>query len=181
MSETKIVIYQSKYGSTERYAKRLAEDLGCEAVRSGCAKKLRFDDYGTVIFGGGLYAGGIGGVSLITSNWDALKHKRVAVFTVGLADPASADYKPIIDKAFNDEQKRAVRVFHLQGGIDYKKLSLAHRAAMGMLVTILKRKNDADRSEEDTQLIATYGKAVDFVNFETLQPIKDYVSRQEKE
>ena len=62
-----LVIYKSKYGATERYAKWIAEDLGCEAIPAKEAKLKRIRDYDMLIFGGGLYAGTIGGISkLIT-------------------------------------------------------------------------------------------------------------------
>ena len=67
MSKT-IVVYKTKYGSTKSYAQWIAEDLGCNFVD---AKDIKIDEllqYDTIIYGGGLYAEIINGVSLITKN-----------------------------------------------------------------------------------------------------------------
>ena len=67
-----IVIYKSKYGSTKQYAEWIADELNCLAVD---AKKLKVDNlrnYDTIIYGGGLYAEIIAGVTLITKNMDLL-------------------------------------------------------------------------------------------------------------
>ena len=53
------VIYASKYGSTETYARWIAEELdaGLYLVKAVSAEMLQ--DYDAVIYGGGLYAGGV--------------------------------------------------------------------------------------------------------------------------
>ena len=61
-----IVIYKSKYGSTKDYAMWIAEELGCEAKDAKSVKVLDLLAYDTIIYGGGLYAEIIAGVSLIT-------------------------------------------------------------------------------------------------------------------
>ena len=71
-----IVIYKTKYGSTKTYAEWIAEELCCEAVD---AKSVKIEDllkYDTIIYGGGLYAEVINGVSLITKNIKSLKAKK---------------------------------------------------------------------------------------------------------
>ena len=78
-----------------------------------------------IIFGGGLYASGINGISIITKNYDLIKEKDIIVFTVGLADPnIEEQFIPIINKNFTDEMKEKIKIFHLRGGIDYKKLGV---------------------------------------------------------
>ena len=74
-----IVIYKSKYGSTRTYAEWIAEDLGCKAVD---AKGVKADDllqYDTIIYGGGLYAEVINGITLLTKNLEKLKDKKKAL------------------------------------------------------------------------------------------------------
>ena len=71
-----IVIYKSKYGSTKQYALWIAEELGCEAVD---AKQVKADDlleYDNIVYGGGLYAEVINGVTIITKNIENLKDKK---------------------------------------------------------------------------------------------------------
>ena len=60
-----IVIYKSKYGSTKKYGKWIADELGCEITDAKDFKTENLKNYDTIIYGGGLYAEVIAGVSLI--------------------------------------------------------------------------------------------------------------------
>ena len=78
------VIYKSEYGSTKKYAEWIAEELDGDLIEN---VKIRADDlenYDIIVYGGGLYAGGINGISLINKEFDKLKDKSLIVFTVGL-------------------------------------------------------------------------------------------------
>ena len=55
-----LIIYSSQYGSTKRYAERLSEITGFEAVDYMQAKDIKGFD--RIIFMGGLYAGGVLGL-----------------------------------------------------------------------------------------------------------------------
>ena len=73
-----IVVYKSKYGSSKEYAFWIAEELGCEAVDVKNIKIEKLYEYDTIIYGGGLYAEVINGITLITRNLDKLKDKKIA-------------------------------------------------------------------------------------------------------
>lgn len=171
-----IIIYKSQYGSTEQYAKWLAEMLNCEAVNASQAKNFNLGDYDVVILGGGLYAGGIGGAPILKKQFDKLKNKKVVVFTVGLADPAATDYTKIINMGFTSEQQKNIRFFHLRGKIDYSKLNAIHKVAMAALKFMVSHQKESKRIEEDEQFLETYGKTADFMNRDTLLSIVDYVN-----
>ncbi len=162
------VVYQSHYGTTKRYAEWIAEELGAELLerrKVSPADLLRYDG---VIYGGGLYASGILGVKLVAEN----PVKRLIVFTVGLADPRTTDYGGITAKNLSDEARSRAKIFHLRGGIDYKKLSLIHRGAMAMMKKMrVDNKTEDELSEEDRAFRDTYGKYVDFTDRETILPI----------
>jgi flavodoxin len=57
--KTIAVIYKSKDGTTRRYAEWLAEDLGASLFEATTIKPNQLMDFDIVIYGGGLYAGGI--------------------------------------------------------------------------------------------------------------------------
>ena len=63
-----IVIYKSKYGSTKCYAQWIADELECDINDASNVKIEDLYEYDTIIYGGGLYAEVIAGVSLITKN-----------------------------------------------------------------------------------------------------------------
>lgn len=80
-----IVVYKSKYGSTEKYAKWIGEELNCKVSKIG---NINIDDllnYDNIVFGGWLHAGSIKGFKQIYKDIDKLKNKNLIVFSVGLS------------------------------------------------------------------------------------------------
>ena len=82
-----LVTYASKYGSTKKYAQWIAEALSCDLMDAGDVKPGMLAQYDVLIHGGGLYAGGLSGISVITKNYELLSGKPVILFSCGLADP----------------------------------------------------------------------------------------------
>ena len=54
--EKGIIIWQSKYGATEKYVNWLKEETGFDTVRTAGEKVDAVKEYDTIILGGGLYA-----------------------------------------------------------------------------------------------------------------------------
>ena len=76
-----IVAYKSKSGYTKRYAEWIAQELGCDIKENPELSDIL--GYDTIIYGGGMYAGGFNGGKLITKNLDKLSGKKIALFAVG--------------------------------------------------------------------------------------------------
>lgn len=176
-----IIVYQSKYGSTAKYAGWLAEELGCGIV---CKKSLNIEmlqKYNTIIYGGALYAGNISGISLITKNWEIIKDKNIAVFTVGLANPLITEqFASVISKNFTNEQKRHIKIFHLRGAINYTKLSIIHKIMLSMHIHSLKKKAENGLDSEEKAMLETYGGVVDFSDRAGIKQITEYIKTSEK-
>lgn len=130
------------------------------------------NQYDVVIYGGGLYAGGIAGVKLVTQN----HCKNLIVFTVGLADPISTDYSEIINKNFTSELLAQTKFFHLRGGIDYKKLGPIHRVMMAMMKKMIQRIPESDQGD-NKEFLDTYNSKVNFEDKESINQIITYVQR----
>lgn len=169
------VIYQSRYGATARYAQWIAKELQAELLRASAVEPARLRDYDLVIYGGGIYPTGIHGIKLVTRH----PVKRLVVFTVGISDPATADYTELLGRSFTPEQQKTTRVFHLRGAIDYQKLGFIHKKAMAMLKKwMLDKKPEAERTQEERDLLATYGGQADYTDRESIRPLVDYVRAQ---
>ena len=145
-----IVIYKSKYGSTKAYAQWIAEELSCEAVD---ASKVKIDDlykYDTIIYGGGLYAEVIAGVSLITKNIEKLTDKKIIVYTTGLTPPEYREYydKLVVDKNFKNGIFSNVKMFNYPGKMVVSELSLVHRGAIKTLKKIMSDKKEPTEMEK---------------------------------
>ena len=167
------VIYKSKYGTTKQYAQWIADELNASLFESSEVKPSQLTNYDVVVYGGGLYAGGIIGVKLVTEN----PCNCLIVFTVGAADPDTTDYSAILSKNFTQDLLSKVKVFHLRGGIDYAKLSIVHKGMMAMLKRMVSKskKSGAEVSEEDKVFLESYGGKIDFTNKAAIKPLIDYV------
>lgn len=170
-----VVIYESKYGYTKEYARWIGQALSCPVFARKEFPAQDFSKYNQIIYGGGLYAGGVSGIKLITKNWELLSGKRVILFTCGIADPAkpenTAHIRESLGKVLSPEMMNQIQLFHLRGGIDYKRLSFVHKSMMAMLRKMLLNKDEASLSDEDIQVLDTYGKHLDFSSRDSIQPL----------
>ncbi len=170
-----LIVYGSRYGSSERYARRLAEMMGLEAVKYKAVKDL--GDYDRIVYLGSLYAGGVTGLKQTVGKMSP--QQELIVATVGLADPSDAanvahirqSIKGQIPAHFYDES----RLFHLRGAIDYTKLNLKYRLMMSLLAKKVAKLPEEQQNAETRAMLETYGKQVDFVDFSSLQPIVDKI------
>ena len=134
-----IVIYKSKYGSTAEYARWIAEEVGCEAVD---AKKIKAEDlekYDTIIYGGGLYAEVIAGVTLITKNFERLRNKKLIVYSTGITPLDCREYydKLVIEKNFKPNMTDTIKVYNFMGKMIVDELSIVHRTAIKSLKKLM--------------------------------------------
>ncbi|MCI8640192.1 MAG: flavodoxin [Coprococcus sp.] len=170
-----VVIYESKYGFTKRYAEYIASALSCPIFKKAEFPVSSFDNYDTLIYGGGLYAGGVSGVSIITKNFDHIRSKNLILFTCGLADPNdsknAAHLQESMDKLLSTEMKERIKIFHFRGGIDYTRLSFIHRTMMAMLRRSMLKKDPSELGAEGRKILETYGKAVDFTDLDSVRPL----------
>ena len=145
-----IVIYKSKYGSTRTYAKWIAEELGCSAFES---KYVKIDDllaYDVIVYGGGLYAEAINGVTLITKNPEVLKDKKIVIYTTGITPIECREYydKLVIEKNFKQGLPGNVTIYNFLGKMILDELSLPHRAALKTLKKIMSAKENPTEMEK---------------------------------
>lgn len=169
------VIYQSKYGSTETYAKWLAEDLGADLLVANKVKPADLQRYQTIVYGGGLYAGGVNGIALLTNNAESIKDKAIYLFTVGAADVNDPENIKGIRSAL--EQKlppvllQQAHISHLRGGMCYSKMSFMHRTMMNMMMKMVRKKPESELRSEDKMMLATYGQDIDFTDRASIAPL----------
>lgn len=145
-----IVIYKSKYGSTKAYAQWIAEELSCEAVDVKNVKIDDLKDYDAIVYGGGLYAEVIAGVSFITKNLDKIKGKKLAVYSTGITPLDCRDYydKLVLEKNFKGDSLSHIKVFNFYGKMILSELSLPHRTAIKALKKLMSSKENPTEMEK---------------------------------
>ena len=174
-----IVIYESKYGYTKRYAEWIAQALSCPIFEKKSVTVSALEKADTIIYGGGLYAGGVSGIKLLTENWNLLSNKKIALFTCGLANPKEPEnitnIRNGIRKTLPPEMFEKITFFHFYGGIDYSRLGFIHKSMMAMLRKMLLKKDESELTYEDKGLLDTYGGVVDFTDKESIRPLIEWV------
>lgn len=182
MSKRIVVVYKSVTGFTEQYARWIAEALACDIKEISKVNEAILAQYDTVIYGGGLYAGGVSGMKKLIKLYPAISDKELILFTCGLANtelPENIEHiEKEISKAITGDMYAHMKQFHLRGGIDYSKLSLNHRMMMWMVCRMVKKKGYENLSGDDKLMVDTYGKQVDFSEQKTIKPILDYLSEK---
>ena len=177
--ERGIVLYQSKYGSTEKYARWLAEESGYDIIEVKKAKADTMNGYETVIFCGAVYASGIAGISYLRKNKNALAGKRTAVFCVG-ASPY--DEKAVADvKAQNlKEELKDIPLFYGRGAWDEEGMSLPDRMLCRMLQKAVAKKDPDTYEPWMKALMCAAGQKCDWTDKTYLEPLIGYLRDREK-
>ena len=168
-----IIIYGSHYGTTKQYAEELSKRTNIEAISFENVKEI--NDYNNIIYLGGLYAGGVLGMSKTIKKINTISNKKIIIVTVGLSDPIDEVNK----KNIRDNIKRQIpkeffektKIFHLRGGIDYSRLNFVHKTMMKLLYNSVKNLPEEKQTAEDKAMIETYNKKVNFVDFSSLDEI----------
>lgn len=170
-----IVVYQSKYGATKKYAEWLSQILKCDIIeRKKCNVSL-LKGYDTIVYGGGIYATGIAGISLIKNNVAQLSGKTIVVFAVG-----ASPYEP---KAFEEIKKKNmdgvtadIPLFYCRGAFYEGKMTVGDKIMIGMLKKMVGKKDPSQYETWEKALMEAAGQDGDWTSEESLQPIVKYLA-----
>ena len=169
-----VVIYKSKTGFVKKYAEWIAEELSTDIFEASKVTPDMLTTYDIVIYGGGLYAVGINGVSIITQNLDKLEGKKVVVFATGASPFREETINEVRDKNFSYEQQKHIRFFYLRGGFDYSKLKPFDKVLMTLLKWKMKSKKELTPDERG--MLTAYDKPADFTRKKNIDEIISYVT-----
>lgn len=168
-----VVLYQSKYGSTRKYAQWLAGELACDLIETKKARLEQVQNYDVVILGGGVYASGILGFSFLKKNFSKLKEKKLAVFAVG-ASPYDEKMLDVF-RAHNFKGELArIPLFYCRGAWNEEKMTWLDRKLCGMLKRMVAKKDPATYEPWEAALMEASGNC-DWTDQEALKPIIEYV------
>lgn len=176
-----IIIYGSYYGSTKQYAQRFSKITGIPLKYYQDVIELKNDDL--IIYFGGLYAGGIVGLKKTMCKIES--NVKLIIVTVGLADIYNDENIQRISnsvyKQIPDNMSKDILLFHLRGAIDYQKLNYRHRIMMKLLYNKIKNMDEEKMSNETKTFMMTYGKKVNFIDYNELYKIKKALENMKKE
>ena len=167
------VVYRSKSGYTEQYAKWIAKATDADLLP---AQKTNVDilhTYDTIVYGGALYASGIYGLKLITDNLERLNDKNLIVFTLGATPIRQNIYDDVKNANLNTAQQKHIRFFMLRGGFDFGRLTFIDKILMTLLKMKLKTKKHLDADERG--MLNAYSHPLDFTDKKHIEPIVEAI------
>ena len=151
---SRVIIYKSKTGHTEKYAKMLSEELNIPCYSYKDAIVSKNDE---VIFLSYIYASKIMGLSKILKKYNV----KVVIAVGALA--YSKDYLNTLKDANNIK----LPFFYLRGGIDYSKLNFFFRKFLPVI--------GKDIAKDDKELLNLFKNGGDFVTKDNLNEVLNYL------
>lgn len=173
-----LVIYRSKTGFTKSYAEWISSELSADIVEYSHVDPEIFNNYDTVIYGGGLYIVGINGVKLIKQNLDKLAGKKVIVYACGATPDREETTIEIRNMNFTEEQQKSIRFFYLRGGFNFSKLGFVDKVLMTLLKLKLKMKKESKRSPDERGMLAAYAALSDFSKRKYIDELVTYAKEK---
>ena len=116
-----IILYKSKYGATKKYAEWISEATGFRCVETKNAKLDEVKKYDTIVLGGGIYAGGIAGISFLRKHFKELKEKKIVVFTDGASPYDERFFNQLVAQNLKDELAK-IPCFYCRGAYDLENM-----------------------------------------------------------
>ncbi len=172
-----IVVYKSKTGFTEKYAKWIAEALHCDIVRFDGFNIEQMACYDIVILGGGIYAGRINGANLIKNNASSFSEKKVIVFAAGASAPIPQEIERY--EKHSIPQDMNIEFFYFQSGMNYTRMNGTDKLLMTAFKTILKLKKNKSAVEQGTN--DAIQRSYDYSNINQIDPLVNYAKTIELE
>lgn len=170
-----LIVYGSQYGTTKRYAEKFSEMTNLPIASYDDIKDLT--EYDLIVHFGGLYAGGVKGLKNTVKSLQ--ENTKLIIVTVGLADVCDKEntdnIRKHISKQVDEKLLSNTTIFHLRGGIDYKKLNFKHRTMMALLYNKAKNLPEDKKTAEVKALIETFNSKVDFVDYNSLNQLMEAI------
>lgn len=167
-----IIIYKSRTGFTKRYAKWLADSLKCECISIEEASRIGLSDYDVIIFGSSFRAGTIEEIKWYKEK--VLPFGKInVVFVTGAMSPTSPEVVKSLEQNFTRQERREIRTFYLQSGLNYEAMNLKDKLMMKMFRSMLKSKKT--KTEEERAFADLVQKSFDYSDPANMEPMLNYL------
>lgn len=170
-----VILFQSKYGATRKYAGWLSEKTGFPWVDLKQNAPESLESFDTVLYCGGIYASGIAGLSYVKKNWEKLKGKRIAVLAV-CASP--------YDKKAMNQVKNAnlvgvlenIPLFYARGAWDQEHMHFGDRTLCSVLRKAIAKKKPEELEPWMKALLEAGDSAADWTDPSYLEPVLEWLN-----
>lgn len=171
-----LIVYDSKHGSTEQYAKWLADILDCDAMPYVKNKLGIMSVYQNIIYGGWIQASDITGLNLVLNNYNNfnLGGKNLYVFSTGLGDYSDESYVKLLREYNYIDKLPKDHYYPLPGRFNRDKLNMSGRA---MLKAYGDKVFDGLSDHQRELIKKRMDEGYDGVQIEALKPLVDEICR----
>ena len=171
-----VILYQSKYGATKKYANWLKDETGFNSIET---KKADINDivkYDTIILGGGIYASGIAGLQFLKKNINKLKDKKIVVFCCGASPYDEKAFQQVKERNFKDSLSN-IPLFYCRGAWDIDSMSFKDRTLCKLLRKAVEKKDPADYEVWKKAIVEAGEKKNDWTDKKYIEPILECIKR----
>lgn len=172
-----IILYQSKYGATKKYADWLAETTNYDCMETKQASVQTVAGYDVIVLAGGVYASGIAGLSFLKKHIRELGQKRIAVFCVGASPFDECAFKQIYAHNFKDSLK-GIPCYYGRGAWNESAMSFKDKTLCKMLQKAVSKKDPAAYEPWEKALMCAVGQACDWTDRAYLQPLLEWIGME---
>jgi len=169
-----IVLYQSKYGATKRYADWISEETGFDCIETKGAKIEVVKQYDTIILGGGIYASSIAGLSFLKKHMNELRGKRIVVFCDGASPYDEKAFEQIVAHNMKDALT-GIPCFYCRGAWDMGHMNMVDRNLCRMLRKAVMKKDPKEYELWEKALMEAGEEKCDWTDKSYIAPILEAV------
>ncbi len=169
----KIVIYKSKTGFAEKYAKWIAEALKCDAEELKKVSANKLQEYDVIIYGAGVMAGNINDMKKVKAMQANLLTKKWVIYAVGATLNTDEGNISNIKNVNMTDSMKDVPLFYFQGGINYEKMGFFSRSMLRMVGNMMGKKED--KTEDEAEMAKIFSESFDKSDKKYIEPLTTYV------
>lgn len=165
-----IILYQSKYGATKKYAQWIKEATQFDCMETKKADINALQKYETILLGGGIYASGIAGLSFLKKNRSRLQGKKILVFCVGASPYDEKAYQELLNHNFSKELSD-IPCFYCRGKWNEEAMSFMDKTLCRMLRKFVEKQNPDTYEPWQKALLCASQGACDWTDRKYLEPL----------
>lgn len=172
--EKGIIIYQSKYGATKKYAQWLQDLLGFDCIETPKADWREAARYDTLILCGGIYASGIAGLSFLKKNIGRFGDMRICILCVGASPYDESAFEQIRAHNLTGDLKE-IPLFYGRGAWDESRMKFVDRTLCKILQRSVAKKDPDTYEPWMRALMCAVGQTCDWTDKKYLAPLVEYL------
>ncbi len=165
-----IILYQSKYGATKKYAGWLQEITAFDCMETPKATWQEVARYDTILLCGGIYASSIAGLAFLRKNMRNLHPQKIALFCVGASPYDKAALDAIRTRHLTGDLD-GIPLFYGRGAWDERSMTFLDRTLCRLLQKSIARKDPSTYEPWMRALMDSIGKSCDWTDKAYLDPL----------